>query len=78
MIDPEEFEAWRANPITERLMAYCAEKAAEAKQRWMDLSWDGGKVNECLLADLKATALIATDIVTLTAEDLEPDEERNG
>jgi hypothetical protein len=71
MIEKEDFEAWQANPVTVAVFRALAAKAEEAKQKWLSASWQGGRPDPLLLADLRARAEIATDIVNLSHEDLE-------
>jgi hypothetical protein len=70
-IDPEDFESWSANPITQALMTCCCVWAEEAKQLWVSASWDGGVNKDTDLWRLKGQAEVLRDIQQLTAERIE-------
>ena len=70
MIDKEDFATWRANAVTQAVFKALTLTATEAKDRWMASSWHTGAVDERLLADLRARAEMAEDIVGLTIEEL--------
>lgn len=71
MIEKDDFEAWRENPVTLAVFRALTIKAEEAKAKWQSASWDGGRCDPLLLADLRARAEIASDIVELSHEELE-------
>lgn len=71
MIEPEDFDAWRDNAITQALFAKLRAKAEEAKAKWLSDSWNGGKCDELMLADLRARAETWTDLCEMTLEELE-------
>ena len=75
MIDKADFEIWIANSITRHVFDLLASKAAEAKRAWSIASWENGDANPLLLADLRARAELLNDIVELTHEDIEEDDE---
>lgn len=70
-ITREEFESWRANPVTEAVFAALAQLAEEAKRKWLTLSWEGGQADPLVLADLRARAEIISDVRDVTFEELE-------
>ena len=70
-IDREDFESWRANPITEAFMKCCGVWAEEAKQLWIGASWDGGVCKETDLWRLKGQAEVLKEIPGITAERIE-------
>ncbi len=70
-IDREDFEAWKANPITEALMACCGVWADEAKQLWVRSSWEAGVNNDEDLWRLKGQAEVLRDMAAITAERIE-------
>lgn len=71
MIDKEDFDAWRDNPITERVFATLDELAERAKQRWVEVSWGGGSADPLLLADLRARAEVIRDLRNISYEDID-------
>lgn len=70
-ITTDDFSQWRDNPITQKVFKALRRKAEEAQRTWLAQSWDGGQVDDVLLADLRATAGICNDICDLTLEELE-------
>jgi len=70
-IDQEDFEAWKANPITQALMQCCGVLAEEAKARWISASWDGGSNETTFLAQLRGQAEAFRVIQALTVEQIE-------
>ena len=69
-IDPEDFEQWRAHPVTEAVSKALLKLADRNKQKWTDVSWDGGQVDPVVLADLKARYETAKDLSELTVDEL--------
>ena len=70
-IDPEDFESWRAHPITEALFKACSVWSGQAKQLWVERSWESGVNNDDELHDLRGQAKALIDIQDVTAERLE-------
>ena len=70
MIDVEDFELWRAHPVTEAVVRALRKLADRNKQKWMEISWDGGGSDPLQLADLRARAESALDLAELTVEEL--------
>lgn len=70
-IDPEDFEAWKANPITQALMRCCDAWAEQAKQLWLSASWDAEVNKDADLWRLKGQAEVLRDITAVTAEKIE-------
>jgi hypothetical protein len=70
-IEKEDFELWRCNPVTEAVTRALLGKADEAKQRWIDLSWEGGNPDPLNLAALRASYEMAKDLSELTFDELE-------
>jgi hypothetical protein len=71
MITREEFEAWRENPVTQRVFGIVGAMSAQSKAAWMAASWEQGRADPLVLADLRATARVADDLVGLAFEDIE-------
>lgn len=69
-IEPEDFEAWRAHPVTEAVSKALVILAERNKQKWIDVSWDGNHADPLVLADLKARHEVALDLSELTIEEL--------
>lgn len=69
MIDKEDFEQWRAHPITEAVNRALVKLAERNKAKWISVSWDGGQTDPVILADLRARAEIAQDLSELTIEE---------
>ncbi len=69
-IEPDDFEAWRAHPVTEAVSKALVMLAERNKQKWIDASWDGGNADPLVLAELKARAQMAQDLSELTLEEL--------
>lgn len=75
MISEDDFEAWKAHPVTRAVFAELTHLAEENKQRWLQLSWEGGEADPVTLADLRARAQAITDVVTMSADDLKSEDE---
>ena len=73
-IDPDAWEDWLGHPITERVLAWCREQAAEQGVRWQGVSWDGGQIDPAIHARLKGRAEAFEDMATVTREQIEGDE----
>lgn len=71
MITKDDFEQWRANPVTEEVSRALVRLAERNKAEWMRASWDCGEANPVILADLKARYETANDLSELTFEQLE-------
>lgn len=71
MITKDEFELWQANPVTEAVHKALAKLEQQNKQKWMDVSWDGGNADPAKLVELKAWARASQDLRELTFEELE-------
>ena len=70
MIDPEDFEQWRAHPVSEAVSKALVKLAERNKDKWMAVSWDGGVSDPVILADLKARYETARDLSELTVDEL--------
>lgn len=55
MITREDFSMWRDNHITQVVMSVMRKVAEDARQEWIDASWDGGDIDPAFLASCKAT-----------------------
>lgn len=70
-LDREDFEQWRANPVTEIVLAVFAKLGEQAKQKWIEESWGKGNVDPLVLADLRARSEVIEDFHDLKYEDME-------
>ena len=70
MIEAEDFEQWRAHPVTEAVNRALVMLAERNKLKWLELSWGGGQSDPFTLADLRARAEGALDLSELTVEEL--------
>lgn len=75
MISTEDFAIWRAQPITEAVMKHLADLRDGMKDRWLSISWEGGNADPVALAEARAMAAMATEILELTADDLNEEQE---
>jgi hypothetical protein len=69
-IEKEDFDAWRDNIVTQAVFAHVKALVEQAKEKWLHVSWEGGTADPLMLADLRARAEIASDLVALTFEDM--------
>ena len=70
IIETEDFEQWRAHPVTEAISRALVMLAERNKQKWLELSWGGGQADPLVLAELRARAEVALDLSELTVEEL--------
>lgn len=70
-IDPEDFEVWLANPITRQLMGALAVWEDQAKEAWVQLSWDMSQPDLTRLAALKGRAEVLRQLRDLSKDQLE-------
>lgn len=73
-IEAEDFKAWLDNPVTERVWRHLREKQEECKAAWLAVSWEQGKCDPVLLADLKARAEILSDLANIEHGDIKDEE----
>ena len=78
MIDKQEFEIWRDNPITQAVHDLLRVKSEECKLKWVSASWDAGFCDPIELAQLRAKREMIDDMLNLSYEDIVDEEyERN-
>lgn len=70
-IDPEAFDDWRHGPITEAMFRAMEKWAQDAKTAWLTASWEGGKCDPVLLADLRARATVLEQLLSVTGMQIE-------
>lgn len=70
-IDPEDFSVWRESPMGEWFFKLVKMGADDARQAWIDASWNGGKVDPILHAALKERCNAYEQLLSISAMDLE-------
>lgn len=73
-IEPEDFKAWRDQPITEVVIKLMQKRSAQCKTAWLAASWDKNECDPLLLADLRAKEQILSDLANLSYEDIKDEE----
>jgi uncharacterized phage-associated protein len=66
----DEFNAWRQHPVTRIVFGKLGDHIKEAENMWMKRSWETGKADPVVLADLRARAIVLKEIITLEHGDL--------
>jgi hypothetical protein len=69
-IDKDDYELWRAHPVTELVNKALLRLAEKNKQKWMEVSWDGGEANPMTLLELRVRAQAAEDLSRLELDEL--------
>lgn len=69
-IDPDDWEQWRAHPVTELVNKALQKLAEQNKRKWMEISWDGGEADPLKLIELRSRAQAAQDLSELTLDEL--------
>jgi hypothetical protein len=77
-IDKADFEAWRADPITQALFQKLERIAENAKRSWLDISFAGNveRIDIALLSKLRAHRSLCLQILNMSNTDLENNEDR--
>jgi len=70
MIDREDYEVWRAHPVTEAVVRALQMLAEANKQKWIEMSWEGGQSDQSALIELRTRYETAMDLAELTVEEL--------
>jgi hypothetical protein len=65
----DEFEAWRADPVTVFVMSAMQAVADAQAADWLAKAWDGGDLSEVLRERLRTRAETFRELVGLTFED---------
>jgi hypothetical protein len=68
--EKEDFDDWLEHPVTIKVMTKLREHIKEAEVKWMQHSWGRGHPDPLVLSDLRARALVLTEIVNLAYEDM--------
>lgn len=66
----EDFDAWLALPVTQRVLKWTKQHSEEAKETWVEMSWSNGNPDPVALADLKAQAQLAEDFSNISHKDI--------
>jgi hypothetical protein len=69
-LSKDDFDDWVENPVTIKVMEKLREHISEAEIRWMQHSWGRGNSDPLILADLRARAVVLTEIINLAYEDI--------
>jgi hypothetical protein len=72
--EPDDFEIWMSNPVTEAFLARLKEQVGACRDQWMSQSWDGQQVDPVQLAYLKARADTYEDMSKVNFEWFTEDE----
>lgn len=65
----DEFEAWKAHPVTEFVMAGVKRVADAQAADWFEKAWGGGDLSEITRERLKTRAVTFMELANLTVED---------
>lgn len=65
----DEFEAWRANPVTQFVLAGVKNVADAQAADWFEKAWGGGDLSELLRERLRTRAESFTELANITIED---------
>lgn len=72
LFDKDEWESWREHPLTRWFLDhFTAEKAAEAKQTFIDYAWERKEIDPIYHAYLLERARTLEQMRELTYEDIE-------
>mgnify|MGYP001558742868 CR=1 FL=1 len=65
LLDPEQFQAWKANPLTQDYLAYLADRRSNLMEAWASGQWGADKV------ELQAQAVLLGTLAELSFEMIE-------
>lgn len=71
MIDPDDFSAWRDNPISQAHFAAMKQWALDCRERWVRDSWDGAVADPLVLHELRGQAFACEKFAELTLDEME-------
>ncbi len=63
MISRDDFNTWRANPVTEWVFAGLERIAEAQRQHWIETSWEQGVCEPALMNELRVRADTAKAII---------------
>ena len=70
-IDPENWEEWKAHPITEAMFRAFFVWAADEQQKWVAASWGNGQSDPAVLSMHRERARLLEQLSDITPEKLE-------
>lgn len=70
MIDNNDFEAWREGIVAEAFYRAIEQLAEQAKEKWVQASWDGRNPDPRLLAECRGMVEAFQTVMKLTVEDI--------
>lgn len=70
-VTPEDWEAWRGNPVTQWVMKALHTASEAQKAAWLAASWDKGDCSPLALVELKTRADAYSALSEVSREDLE-------
>lgn len=70
-ISDEDWDAWKASPITEAFFKAFAIWEGEAKAAWIKTSWDMGQPDHVKLAAFKGRAEVLRQMQAISKEQIE-------
>ena len=70
-IDPENWEEWKAHPLTEALFSAFLVWAADEQQKWVAASWVGGQAEPMTLNMHRERARVFEQLSDLAREQIE-------
>lgn len=70
MISRDDFNTWRANPVTEWVLSGLGSIADHQRTHWMETSWDQGACSPELLLELRVRADTARAVIEVEYERL--------
>jgi hypothetical protein len=68
LIDEDDYEAWKANPVTAAFLAVVSRLGDDARARWLAASWEGGQASEVLLTECRTVQGTANYIAGMDYE----------
>lgn len=70
-IDPENWEEWKAHPITEAMFRAFLVWAADEQQKWVAASWGNGQSDPVVLNTHRERARLLEQLSEMTPEKIE-------
>lgn len=70
-IEPDAWDEWQAHPLTEALMKVCRGEVARAREAWATASFDAGKCDPLMLAEVRARAAAFKELSELSRETMQ-------
>lgn len=70
-IDQDDFDEWRAHPVTQALLQALGKQSDVIRQQWCQVSLDGGRNDPLELAEFRTRLRVYQELREMTAERLE-------